>query len=196
MTNLDAAFRYLFKNEGTVYTNDPDDAGGPTKFGITKKTYEKFFGHAVQNSEIENMTPAIAKQIYAAHYWAPIRCGEIQTTGFAIAFFDTAVLYGVGTTALLIQRSLSLCGASLKLNAKIDDETVRFINMIGGGSPGTRSSLMKTFHGLILERIESVITARPTNEKYRRGWTNRTDRLLNLLDDDFVSQLKQESQRI
>lgn len=193
MTNLDAAFRYLFKNEGSVYTNDPDDSGGPTKYGITKRTYERFFGHEVLDSEIEHMTPAIAKQIYAAHYWAPLHCGEIKPAGFAIAFFDTGVLYGVGKTALFIQRSLSLCGAPIKLDGIIGDKTLGFINMMGGGSWPAKHSLMNTFHGLILERIDEVCWDNPKNEKFRKGWTNRADRLFTLLDDEIVNQLKMES---
>lgn len=190
MTPFDAAFRYLFKNEGSVYTNDPDDSGGPTKYGITKKTYERFYGIEVDDAEIEAMTPAIAKQIYAAHYWAPMRGGEIKSVALAIAFFDCAVLYGVGTTRNLIRRALSLCGAPIKLEGKIDDETLGFINLMEGGTQ--RILLMNTFHNLILSRIKQVIVENPKNEKYRRGWNNRAARLLTLLNDETINQLYME----
>lgn len=188
MTPFDAAFRYLFKNEGSVYTNDPDDSGGPTKYGITKKTYEKFYGIEVDASEIEAITPAIAKQIYAAHYWAPMRCGEIKSLALAVAFFDCSVLYGVGTTRNLIRRALSLCGAPIKLEGKVDEEVLGFINLMEGGTQ--RILLMNTFYGLILKRIAAVIQENPKNEKYRNGWNNRAGRLLTLLDDRTINQLK------
>lgn len=195
MTNLDAAFNYTIGNEGSRYTNDSDDRGGPTKYGITKKTYEHFFGHVVLDREIERMTPEIAKQIYAALYWAPLHCGEMKQLPFAMAIFDSGVLYGVGTIALMVQRTLSLCGAPLKLDGILGDKSLGFLNLMGGAS-GTRISFMNTFHGLLLERIEAVIVANHKDEKYRRGWTLRADRLLKLLDDEFLNQFQQPMERL
>ncbi|MDH4163339.1 MAG: hypothetical protein OEW15_11720 [Nitrospirota bacterium] len=193
MTNLDVAFHYLIEfSEGWEYVNDPDDPGGPTKFGITKKTYENFFGVCVPDREIELMSPAIAKQIYAAEYWAPLALGCVQNLGFAVAFFDTCVLYGVRTTGLMIQRALSRGGATLKLDGIIGDKSLGFINLAGGGSPSAQLQLMKAFQGQIMDRIDAVIVAKPTSEKYRRGWTNRADRLLNLLDEEYVNKLKNQ----
>lgn len=189
MTNLDVAFNYLLGDEGTKYTNDPADSGGPTKFGITKKTYETFFGHVVNDDEIKSMTSAVAKQIYAAQYWAPLRCGEIKALNLAITFFDSAVLYGVGTTTFLIQRALALCGAPIKLDGILGDKTMGFINSMGGGSQPQRSVLTNAFHGLLLDHIDAVIVANPKDERFRKGWTERADRLLKLLDDEFLAKL-------
>jgi lysozyme family protein len=183
-TNFDTAFNYLVSvDEGTKYTNNPSDSGGPTKYGITKRTYQNFYDALVLDSEIENMTAATAKQIYRVDYWSPLRCEEIIPLAFAVAFFDCGVLYGVKTTALLIQRALSLCSATLKLDGILGDKSIGFINSIGGGSNVLRSSLAHSFYGLLLSHIDDVITANPKNEVFRQGWINRADRILKILED-------------
>lgn len=186
---FDTAFNYLIGDEGSKYTNDPRDSGGPTKWGITKKTYESFFKHPAAEAEISGMTSDTAKQIYLVEYWKPLRCTEIQSLVLTVSFFDSAVLYGVGTTALLIQRSVNLCGATLKLDGVIGDKTLATINSVGGGAQGTRF-LTNTFCGLLLEHIDAVIVANPKDEVYRRGWTQRADRLLRLLNDQYLNHFQ------
>ena len=174
---LDAAFNYLVDNdEGRTYTDDSDDSGGPTKFGITKKTYEEFFGHVVSDSEIENMTPEIAKQIYGALYWSPLHCDDIHFSAFAISIFDTAVLFGVKTVTLLVQQTLVLwCGGTLEIDGLMGDKTVSVLNAIGA-----QNGFMENFHSLLMDHIDGLVAAHPKNEKYLLGWTRRIDRLLNL----------------
>lgn len=195
MISFDVAFNYLIlEDEGSKYTNDPRDAGGPTKWGVTKKTYERFFRVAdVEDTEIEQMPAGTAKQIYRAEYWNPLHCSQIQDLAFAIAIFDCGVLYGVGTTALLIQRYLNSRGAALKLDGNLGDKSIANLNiMVGGGAKAARRSHMQAIHGLLLEHIDAVIVANPKDESFRRGWTLRADRLLNLLSDEYLNQFKQE----
>ena len=54
------AFNYLLGDEGHKFTNDPDDSGGPTKFGITKKAYEAYWKCSATDEQIENMTEQTA----------------------------------------------------------------------------------------------------------------------------------------
>lgn len=43
MSNFDDAFTYTIGNEGG-YSNDPNDSGGPTNFGITIGDLSRFLG--------------------------------------------------------------------------------------------------------------------------------------------------------
>lgn len=182
--NFDVAFKYLLGDEGTKYTNDPHDSGGPTKFGITKKTYEEFFNKEnVPDSEIEFMTEWTAKQIYWAMFWIRLGCERVSNPAVTIPIFDSATLYGVGTVALITQHTLSLCGATLKFDGIIGDKSVVFLNAVAGGS------FVQTFYGLIMERIETVVLKHPKDEKYRHGWTLRAERLLRFSDPSFVEKL-------
>ena len=194
MTNLDIAFNYLIlEDEGSKYVNDPNDSGGPTKWGITKKVYQEFVGRVVLDKEIEEMTAATAKQIYDVRYWTSLRCEGMTDLAFACAIFDSGVLYGVGTIALIVQRALLLCGATLKLDGILGDKSVGILNQVlGGGAHDVRSSLMNSIRGLLLEHIDAVIVANPKDEKYRHGWSLRADRLLQLLNDEFLNKFKEE----
>lgn len=194
MTNLDVAFNYLIlEDEGSKYTNDPNDPGGPTKWGVTKKTYQQFFQLMVVDQEIEQMTALTAKQIYRAYYWIPLCCDHIMDLAIAIAIFDCGVLYGVGTIAVMVQRALSLQGATLKLDGILGDKSINALNLyLGGGRPEARKSLMEFIHGLLYERMDAIIADNPKEQVYRHGWSNRADRLLLLLDDNYLNKYKEE----
>ena len=77
-----------YKNGG--YTNDPVDAGGETKWGISKR--------ANPDVDIKNLTKEEAIEIYARKYWKD----EWEQLGFALAacMMDTAVNGGNGPMML------------------------------------------------------------------------------------------------
>jgi len=61
------------------YTNDPDDPGGETKYGICKKYHPTV--------DIKNLTLSQAKQIYLEKYWIPAGCDNAPFP-MDIALFD------------------------------------------------------------------------------------------------------------
>lgn len=94
------AIIFVLKMEGgTTAENDPNDPGGLTKFGISKKAYP--------NLDIASLTLEQAKEIYRKDYWEACRCDELPT-GFAISVFDTAVNQGVGKARRLLQIALEV----------------------------------------------------------------------------------------
>lgn len=172
--NFKLAFPYLLKNEGVQFTDDPSDSGGPTKFGITLSAYESFIGCHVMPMAIKNLTLEQAKAFYLLAFWTPLGCEQIHDAAIATAIFDTAVLYGIGTAATLVQRALYLCRHSVKIDGHIGQETIDCLNTV------SREEFFKAFLWLILGRIETVIKANPKNERYRKGWVERANRLLTL----------------
>lgn len=194
MTNFDVAFNYLvLEDEGAKFTNDPKDSGGPTKWGITIGTFNEFFGVEATLKDIEEMSAATAKQIYHFKYWTPLSCGAISDLGFAVAIFDSGVLYGVGTIALIVQRVLAAQGKTIKLDGILGDKSVGLLNeLLVGGGHDAHGTLMQSICGLLHERIDAIIVANPKDERYRRGWGLRADRLLQLLNDEFLNKYKEE----
>jgi len=93
--NFDRAFSILMDFEGG-FSNDPNDRGGMTKYGISKKAYPQ--------EDIQNITPARAKELYLRDYWIPAGCDDLAYP-WDIVVFDTAVNMGVGTAKLLSQGS-------------------------------------------------------------------------------------------
>ena len=174
---FDRAFDYLINNESSRYSNNPMDSGGPTKWGITLRAYTSFVGHMVFPIDIENLTEDQAKSFYFNKYWTPLNCTEITNEAIAVALFDTSVLYGVGTAALLAQEALSGLGNPLKMDGLLGDKSITALNAT---LPGT---FIASFQKLILDRIHQVITLNPKNETFRAGWLNRAERLLTLTGD-------------
>lgn len=98
ITDFPKAIEFVLEQEGG-YTLDPNDPGGETKYGISKKAYP--------NLDIGNLTLEQAKQIYVEDYWKPCRCDELPSP-FAIALFDSAVNQGVSTAIRILQKSFGL----------------------------------------------------------------------------------------
>ena len=174
---FEKAFAYLLKDEGMVYTNDPKDSGGPTKYGITQTTFEQYFKRISSLHEIKDMSVETAKQIYFDLYWRPGGCDRISNLGLAACLFNSGVLYGTGTTSILAQNALNKCGAKLKSDGAFGDKSVAAINSVDV------TKFLEAFHEQLLGRIETVIANNPKNERFRNGWTNRANRLLELGTD-------------
>jgi len=82
--DFEKALKFVLKWEGG-YSNDPNDPGGETKYGISKRSYP--------HEDIKNMTLERAKEIYYQNYWLKAGCDGL-TFPFNIVVFDTAVNMG------------------------------------------------------------------------------------------------------
>jgi lysozyme family protein len=92
------ALAHVMEWEGG-YVNDPNDPGGETKFGISKRAYPAL--------DIANLRLDEAEDIYRRDYWDRIR-GDELSPGLALAMFDCAVNQGLGTAVKLLQRALGV----------------------------------------------------------------------------------------
>ena len=82
--DFETALKFVLKWEGG-YSNDPNDPGGETKYGISKRSYPEL--------DISKLTLKQAKEIYYQNYWLKIGCDELPYP-FNIVVFDTAVNMG------------------------------------------------------------------------------------------------------
>lgn len=174
MTPFETALAYLIQNEGTTYTNDPQDAGGPTKFGVTLKAFSLFKNREIAPIEIEALTQDEVNSFYDVLYWQRLRCPRMRDTNIATGIFDMGVLFGVLHASIACQQALAFLGEPLAVDAVIGDKTLLLLNRI------ERSKFIDAFQTFILRRIETVIRNKPSNEKYRKGWVNRAERLTTL----------------
>lgn len=77
---------FVFQHEGG-YVDDPNDPGGETNYGISKRAYP--------NVDIKNLTRQAAQEIYQRDYWDPINGSSLDPSLAAVAL-DTAINMGVG----------------------------------------------------------------------------------------------------
>lgn len=85
----------VFQHEGG-YVNDPQDKGGETNFGISKK--------ANPDIDVKNLTRQDAEKIYKERYWNAIGADKL-TPAAALVAMDIAVLSGVGAAKKYIEET-------------------------------------------------------------------------------------------
>jgi len=78
MKDFDKAIKFVLKWEGK-YSNDPQDPGGETKYGISKRSYPEL--------DISKLTLKQAKEIYYQNYWLKCGCDSLPYP-FNIVVFD------------------------------------------------------------------------------------------------------------
>ena len=95
---FDEAFDILIGHEGG-YVNHPNDPGGETRFGISKRAYPLL--------DIKVLTLDQAKAIYRRDYWIPAGCDRVPE---ALRFdvLDMAVNSGVKVAIQTLQRALGV----------------------------------------------------------------------------------------
>lgn len=99
--NFDSALKAVLHHEGG-YVDHPADPGGMTNLGVTKKVWEEWVGHPVDEKQMRALTPELVGPMYKAKYWDKIR-GDDLPTGVDYAVFDAAVNSGPGRAAKWLQ---------------------------------------------------------------------------------------------
>jgi lysozyme family protein len=143
----------VLRHEGG-YVNDPNDPGGETNMGISRRAFPKV--------DIANLTRAQAEQLYLRYYWRPSKADEVAESARAL-YFDTAVNCGVATAVRLLQMA-----AGVEADGVFGPVTAAAAKTV------TRKALATErmrFYG-------RVIKTKPTLRRFLKGWTNRVDSYL------------------
>lgn len=121
MAKFDTEFDKLILSEGG-YVNDPDDAGGETYLGISRKNNPKWVGWEViddikKKYGTKNITSRLkkdvaltnsAKLLYKQNYWDVLELDDIPSQGIAHQLFDTCVNCGKTTAIRIAQQVLMM----------------------------------------------------------------------------------------
>lgn len=91
--DFELAFDRLMGHEGG-YVNNPDDPGGETKWGISKRSYPHL--------NIKELTREGAKAIYLRDFWNRIHADEMYD-GVAFQSLDFAINSGIETAVRKLQ---------------------------------------------------------------------------------------------
>ena len=150
MAKFSDAIQIVLDNEGG-YVNDPNDAGGETNFGISKRAYP--------NVDIKNLTVEDAKRIYFSDFW---RFGEINNQALATKIFDMYVLAKHNSTKVL-QRLLGAHDDGLYGPA-----TERLVNL------EDPFLLISRFRTGMVQYFLDVVQAHPEDAEFLNGWLKRS----------------------
>lgn len=151
----------LLKEGGAKITEDPDDPGGLTKYGICQKSYPHL--------DIRNLSETQASTIYRADYWTPAGCAQIPGV-VGIMMFDIAVNQGPGAAAKLLQEA-----AGVLADGKIGPKTLAAVN---------RKNPRGMLEEFTVRRLMRYSTTR-NFDKYGLGWNRRAVECLVLCLDNL-----------
>jgi lysozyme family protein len=173
MANFNLALSKVLSHEGG-YVNDPDDLGGETYKGISRKSHSSWSGWAIidQNKIKPNFPKLIeaneklrnlVEQFYFETFWKPLKADEIQNQTSAESLFDFAVNAGNKTATKLAQYIVGT-----KADGIIGEKTLSKINSIDFGYFQAALTVAKLKYYLF------IIQRRPTSKKFLLGWLSRS----------------------
>ncbi len=167
---FEKAFDHVLEVEGG-YVNDPDDPGGETIYGISRRAYPDAWR---EGRPTQAQAYAIYRDIWSDSGAKAI--ASIDAPGsdkLAIAVFDAAVNHGSGRAAVLLQRA---AGAGLRQDGKIGPATLRQVE--DRLRYDTKSRTLLSDLRTERTRFYHRITARnPRLTKFYRGWMKRLTKL-------------------
>lgn len=158
MADFQQAFKLTLRNEGG-YANDPNDPGGETKYGISKRSYPKI--------GIKSLTRQQAARIYQRDFWNPIGGDQIQDQLLANKLFDLSVNMGVSRAVRLLQKACGLCGLPVAENGVITPSALTIINMCDSGA------LLTEFKALAAGYYRDLAHQHPALQRFLGGWLKR-----------------------
>ncbi len=171
MDAFDYAFQQTLGLEGG-YSDDPDDKGGRTNYGITEAVFRDALHRMVISgvSDISKVTIAQAKAIYKTDYWHAIRLGEILDIAIAAEIFDTAVNMGTGAAVRIAQKALNFLGEKLIGDGAMGPLTIAALNEWCAKDP---RALCVCLNGFQFMRYVEIVKKNNAQAKFARGWTKR-----------------------
>ena len=156
MANFDPAVAKTIAREGGArYTETPGDAGGATKFGISKRAYPQL--------DIGQLTEQQAKDIYRNDYWNAVHGDDITAQPIAENIFDTSVNMGSARAIKLAQIALGVT----PVTGVLDQHTLQALNSADTNRFLADYTLAK------VARYVSLCNNNRSQSKFLLGWLNR-----------------------
>lgn len=141
------------------YVNDPDDPGGETKYGITKRQYPDL--------EIISLSRDDAIHIYFEDFWSQHGYALIEDEQVSGKIFDLGVNMGPRNAHMCLQRACRACNASVVEDGLLGPETFEAVNK----TPPI--AILAAFRSEAAGYYRRLVTKNKTLRKYLKGWLNR-----------------------
>lgn len=169
MSIIKSSIDYVLQNEGG-FTDDENDSGGATNWGITHDDLSRFRSHSVSTLDVKNMTKDEACQIYEKFYWNPMELNNISDQGIATCIFDIGVNRGISRGVKYAQEVVQTVQ-----DGKMGPKTIVATNLI------QRSDFIHKYYNLVANGYQQIILNHPSQHVFYKGWMARANRLLTLI---------------
>jgi lysozyme family protein len=154
--NYEKCLETILHHEGG-YVNHPDDPGGETNLGVTKRVYEEWGG----TKDMKDLTVEDVAPIYKKNYWDRVKGDELPS-GLDLCVFDFGVNAGTGRAAKYLQ---TMVGASA--DGAIGPATLRSVHAYVQ-IEGLAAAIDK-----YQEDRQSYYESLKHFDTFGRGWTRR-----------------------
>lgn len=167
------------------YVNDPDDPGGPTKYGVTLATLkrlgiDKTLDRRVDAADVKALTRADAQRIFVEHYFRGPRLAELPAA-LQPSVFDMYVNAG-GNAVKLLQRLVTRMGFACAEDGVIGPKTLRAAREAALAAPRHIADA----YGIARRNYYYALAdERPASRKYARrrdggkgGWITRAEEFI------------------
>ena len=151
MADFQIAVALTLKNEGG-YTDNPSDSGGATNMGIEQRD--------LPDIPIQSLTIAQAITYYAQNYWK-LYYSQIESQDIANKLFDLGVLFGVGTTVGILQKTLIIPSDGV-----FGPATLAAVNQADDG-------FLQRFKDKLYQYAQGVAFRNPQEGIFLIGWQRR-----------------------
>lgn len=172
---FEEAIKVILKHEGG-YTNDKDDPGGATDYGISLR-FLKDHGidlngdGKVNEMDIKSLTKEKAIKIYKQYWWDKYHYEAINSIYYATKVFDMAVNMGGKQAHILVQRAVNHCGYALIVDGILGGKSLGAINEIYLHGRGDDLRIETQEEQEYFYR--NLVTQKPKFKKYLKGWLRR-----------------------
>ena len=187
MANFQEALDRTLKHEGG-YGDIPDDKGGETYRGISRRWYPDWPGWLIIDDLKSSHSEATFKaalsrsealalsvpEFYEQEYWQPLHCEEIESQAVANELYDTAVNMSKKWATRFMQRALNSLNKNqafypdIKVDGKIGATTLRTLKDCL--SVNGEILVVKIMDSLQAARYVNLMDKDPTQEVFARGW--------------------------
>ena len=161
--NYDKCLETILHHEGG-YVNHPEDPGGETNLGVTKRVYQEWGG----TKDMKDLTFDDVAPIYKKNYWDKMKCDDLPS-GLDLCVFDFGVNAGPGRAAKYLQTLIGTVadgGIGPNTLAKLKEYT-------------DKTGVKETITNYQNKR-QSYYEGLSTFKTFGRGWTRRVEETTKL----------------
>ncbi|WP_425152894.1 glycoside hydrolase family 108 protein [Candidatus Palauibacter sp.] len=152
--NFRDAVDLVIEHEGG-HVDDPDDRGGETNYGISRRAYPE--------EDIRGMTRGRAEAIYERDYWPVAKDLPIAVRG---TVFDMAVNAGRKRAVTLLQEALRSHGSAVAADGRMGPKTLRAAQQID-------PQLLRDVYTVHRVRHYAKLAGRRSQRRFLLGWLRR-----------------------
>lgn len=168
MAQYESALQMVLFHEGTDFSDNPSDSGGPSRYGISLRFYKSKVQPDATAETIKNLTVNDAASIYENYFWNRAPFAEIQSQALANRVFDLAVNMDITPAIHCLQLAVNDCKDDpIPLDGILGVKTLNAVNSI----PEQNLYIQLITRAMMYYR--NIVIKNPKNEIFLSGWLNR-----------------------